>query len=86
MSQALNAIGIPILFEELTLPENQLPDRAHEPGCSKPRSIPWYTRGRNTKGDRTWVLGILSCPECGKSVMQPYRVNLTKKQKEKFKS
>jgi hypothetical protein len=68
----------------MTLPENQLPDRAHESGCSKPRSTSWYTRGRNSKGERTWVLGILSCPECGVSVMQPYRVNLTKKQKEKL--
>jgi hypothetical protein len=68
----------------LTLPENQLPDRAHEPGCSKPRSTPWYTRGRNREGKRTWTLGILTCPECGKAVMQAYRVNLTKKQKEKL--
>lgn len=68
----------------MTLPENKLPDKAHEPDCSKPKSIQWYRKGRNNKGNRTWVLGILSCPECGVSIMQPYRTNLTKKQKEKL--
>lgn len=68
----------------MTLPENKIPDKAHESGCSKPKSDRWYKRGRNNKGNRTPILGILTCPECGIGIMIPYRTNLTTKQKEKL--
>jgi hypothetical protein len=85
VSQILYAkIGIPILASKMTLPENKIPDKAHEPGCSKPKAIRWYTRTRDKEGKRTLVLGILSCPDCTVSIMVPYRTNLTKKQKEKL--
>lgn len=68
----------------MTLPENKIPDRAHELGCSKPNPTRFYTRTRNREGKRTLVLGILLCPDCTVSILVPYRVNPTKKQKEKL--
>jgi len=67
----------------MTYSENKFPDEAHEPGCSKPKAYGWYRRTRNKKGDRTIVVGILTCPECAISIMVPHRLNLTNKQKEK---
>jgi len=63
--------------------DNQIPLEDHQDDCPDPKAIRLYRRGYDKRGNQTWIAWGLECPNCKVVIKQPYKLNPTRKQRDK---
>jgi len=63
--------------------DSQFPPEYHEPNCPNHRVYRLYIRGYNKRGKQVTIPWGLACENCKAVIRQPYKRNLTEKQRDK---